>query len=63
MKSETHRGVAVLRQPGAVIVREFVPESGPIMRRIELPGGVQVALGKEVLFERLGAAYVLTGGG
>ena len=63
MKSETFRGVAVLRQPGAVIVREFMPEQGPIMRRVELPGGVQVALGREILFERLGAAYVLTGGG
>ena len=63
MKSTTYKGVALLRHPGAVIVREFIPETGPIMRRVELPGGVQVTLGQEILFERLGGAYVLTGGG
>lgn len=57
------KGVAVLRQPGAVIVREFVEGRGPIMRRVELSGGVQPALGKEILFERLAGAYILTGGG
>ncbi len=63
MNSATLSGMAVLRQPGAVIVRLFVPEVGPQMVRVECPAGVMPRLGSEVLFERLGAAYVLTGGG
>ena len=63
MKSVTLSGMAVLRQPGAVIVRLFVGEAGPKMVRVECPAGVMPRLGSEVLFERLGGSYLLTGGG
>ena len=55
--------MVVLRQPGAVIVRVFVEGQGAKMVRVELAGGVQPALGSDVIFERVGGANIFTGGG
>ena len=63
MKTETLKGQAVLRQPGAVMVRTHREGVGVVMVRVELPSGASVALGSDLLFEKVGSAYTLTGGG
>lgn len=62
-EAQPSRGTVVLRQPGAVIVRQYVPGRGVLARRVELGAGVQPQLGSEIQYERQAGVFILTGGG